>query len=212
MKIAVFLMINLIAMSLLNAEAMAQSALEQLKNFSRHTLSARGEFTQQTLKNGRPGATASGVTTTGSFVFARPGKFRWVYLKPYEQILVADGEKLWIYDKDLNQVTIKKLGAALGESPAAILFGSNELEKNFQLEDAGKRDGLDWLHATPKTRDTTFERISIGFQQGVPTAMELRDHFGQTSLLTFHHLIRHPAIQANEFNFEIPRGADVFEQ
>jgi outer membrane lipoprotein carrier protein len=187
--------------------ALAQTALEQLKTFTASTKSARGEFTQRVVKTGVPGSPA-----TGNFAFSRPGKFRWVYVKPYEQSLIADGEKLWIYDKDLNQVTIKKLGTALGESPAAILFGSNDLEKNFNLKDAGSRDGLVWLEATPKARDATFERVAIGFRNGVPEAMEMRDAFGQLSLLSFRNIVRNPSLDANEFSFEVPRGADVFNQ
>jgi outer membrane lipoprotein carrier protein len=187
--------------------ALAQTALEQLKTFTASTKSARGEFTQRVVKGGAPGNPA-----TGNFAFSRPGKFRWVYVKPYEQSLIADGEKLWIYDKDLNQVTIKKLGTALGESPAAILFGSNDLEKNFNLKDAGSRDGLVWLEATPKARDATFERVAIGFRNGVPEAMEMRDAFGQLSLLSFRNIVRNPSLDANEFSFEVPRGADVFNQ
>jgi outer membrane lipoprotein carrier protein len=98
--------------------------------------------------------------SSGTFVFARPGKFIWTYQKPYEQLLQADGETMYIYDKDLNQVTTRKLGNALGSSPAAILFGSNDLEKNFTLAEGGTRDGLEWLNATPKNKDTTFEQIA----------------------------------------------------
>jgi outer membrane lipoprotein carrier protein len=187
--------------------AWAQTALEQLKTFTASTKSARGEFTQRVVKSGAPGNPA-----TGNFAFSRPGKFRWIYIKPYEQSLIADGEKLWIYDKDLNQVTIKKLGAALGESPAAILFGSNDLEKNFNLKEAGTRDGLVWLEATPKARDATFEHVAIGFRNGAPEAMEMRDAFGQLSLLSFRNIVRNPSLDAAEFSFETPKGADVFHQ
>jgi outer membrane lipoprotein carrier protein len=96
---------------------------------------------------------------SGTFVFARPGKFIWTYTKPYEQVLQADGDKLYIYDKDLNQVTVKKLGDALGSSPAAILFGSNDLEKNFTLSEVGAKDGAGMLRAVPKNKDTSFEEI-----------------------------------------------------
>ena len=126
-------------------------------------------------------------------MFARPGKFIWTYQKPYEQLLQADGDQLYIYDKDLNQVTVKKLGDALGSSPAAILFGSNDLEKNFTLTEAGTRDGLEWLNATPKAKDTAFEQISIGLRNGTPEAMELQDSFGQTSVLTFQKFEKNPA-------------------
>lgn len=187
------------------------SALEQFKSFVSGTKSARGEFTQQQVKK----ANATGKATpnsSGTFVFARPGKFIWTYQKPYEQVLQADGDQLYIYDKDLNQVTIKKLGNALGSSPAAILFGSNDLEKNFTLSEAGERNGLEWLNATPKTKDTSFEQISIGLKDGVPQAMELKDNFGSTSVLTFKNFQRNPALGAQQFKFEVPKGADVFNQ
>ena len=133
------------------------SALDQFKSFVASTKSAKGEFTQRLVKADRAGSTAKiSKVASGTFVFARPGKFVWIYQKPYEQRLQADGEKLYIYDKDLNQVTIKKLGTALGSSPAAILFGSNDLENSFTLKEGGTREGVEWLEATPKTKDPTL--------------------------------------------------------
>ena len=165
------------------------SALDQFKSFVAGTKSAKGEFTQRLVKTDAAGKEAKVSTpSSGTFVFARPGKFIWLYQKPYEQLLQADGDKLYIYDKDLNQVTVKKLGDALGSSPAAILFGSNDLEKNFTLKEAGSKDGMEWLQATPKAKDTTFDQIGIGLKDGVPQAMELRDSFGQVSLLTFSQI------------------------
>ncbi|HEY6774602.1 MAG TPA: outer membrane lipoprotein carrier protein LolA, partial [Oxalicibacterium sp.] len=118
---------------------------------------------------------------------------------------------LYIYDKDLNQVTVKKLGDALGSSPAAILFGSNDLEKNFTLKEGETKDGMEWLEVVPKAKDTTFERIGIGMKNGVPAAMEVRDSFGQVSLLTFESFERNPPMPANQFKFTMPKGADVFQ-
>jgi outer membrane lipoprotein carrier protein len=184
------------------------SALEQFKTFVAGTKAAKGEFTQrQVRKADSVGKVAP--ASSGQFEFARPGKFIWVYQKPYEQLLQADGEQLFIYDKDLNQVTVKKLGDALGSSPAAILFGSNDLEKNFTLAEAGSREGLEWLKATPKNKDTSFEEIGIGLRNGVPEAMELRDTFGQTSVLSFKNFQRNPALGAAHFKFAVPKGADV---
>ncbi len=121
-------------------------AIEKLKTFIAATRSAQANFTQEVLdQNGKRIQSASGVMQ-----FQRPGRFRWTYRKPYEQIIVGDGAKFWLYDKDLNQVSVKKLDAALGSSPAALLAGSNEIERGFTLKDAGNRDGLDWLLATPK--------------------------------------------------------------
>jgi outer membrane lipoprotein carrier protein len=187
------------------------SALDQFKTFVSTTKAAKGEFVQKQVKSVGKGETAAN-SSSGTFLFARPGKFIWTYQKPYEQLLQADGQKLYIYDKDLNQVTVKQLGDALGSSPAAILFGSNDLEKNFTLKDAGAKDGLEWLEATPKTKDTTFDRIGIGLKDGVPQAMELRDSFGQVSVLTFRKFEKNPSIAADQFRFVVPKGADVFQQ
>src|SRR3970040_1833428 len=109
---------------------------------------------------------------------SRPGKFRWEYENPYEQTIVGDGSRLWIYDKDLNQVTVRKLDQALGASPAALLAGSNEIEQSYTLANLGRQEGLEWLEAVPKTRDTAFERIRLGFSGSTLQAMELRDQFG----------------------------------
>jgi outer membrane lipoprotein carrier protein len=198
---------TLIATTFLIAGAAHAAALDQFKSFVAGTKSARGEFTQtQVMK------TKTGKTSSGTFVFARPGKFIWTYQKPYEQLLQADGETLYLYDKDLNQVTTRKLGGALGSSPAAILFGSNDLEKNFTLAEAGTHDGLEWLNATPKSKDTTFEQIGIGLKDGIPQAMELKDNFGQTVMLKFTSFQRNPALGAQTFKFEVPKGAEVVSQ
>lgn len=197
------------ALTVTLAGTASASALEQFKTFVSGTKSARGEFSQQQVRS-TPGKVAA--VSTGTFVFARPGKFVWTYQKPYEQLLQADGDTLYIFDKDLNQVTTRKLGSALGSSPAAILFGSNDLEKNFTLSEAGTRDGLEWLDAKPKNKDTSFEQISIGLKDGVPQAMDLKDAFGQTSKLRFTNFQRNPTLAANFFKFEVPKGADVSAQ
>lgn len=200
------LAISVLTLAPIFAEA---SALDQFKSFVASTRTAKGEFTQRQVKMMDGTAKVSNVSS-GSFSFARPGKFIWSYQKPYQQLLQADGDKLYIFDKDLNQVTVKKLGDALASSPAAILFGSNDLEKNFDLKDAGTKDGLEWLEATPKSKDSTFEHIGIGLRNGVPEAMELRDAFGQISLLSFQHFQKNPAIPANGFTFVVPKGTDLF--
>ena len=198
-----------IALTLAFAGSAHATALDQFKSFVASTKAARGEFVQTQVKK----SDTSKVSTpaTGTFVFARPGKFIWTYVKPYEQLLQADGDQLYIYDKDLNQVTVKKLGDALGSSPAAILFGSNDLEKNFTLSEAPARDGLEWLNATPKAKDSQFQQISIGLRNGTPEAMELRDSFGQTSVLKFQKFEKNPSLGAQQFKFVVPKGADVFK-
>jgi outer membrane lipoprotein carrier protein len=186
------------------APARADS-LDQLRTFLTQTASARGEFVQRVA--GRNGATQP--VSSGRFVFQRPGKFRWSYEKPYEQLIVADGTRLVLFDKDLNQVTIRKLGAALPSSPASILFGSNDFEKEFDVTDAGMHDGLEWVQARPRAKDSTFERIDIGFRDGLPRAMRLADNFGQVTQLAFSGLERNPKLDAAAFSFTPPKGADV---
>ena len=182
-------------------------AIDQLHAFAANTRTAKGTFTQRVVSRSKKASEPN----TGDFVFARPGRFRWSYMKPYEQLLIADGEKLTIYDKDLNQVTVRKLGDALGGTPAAILFGNNELDKSFTLKDSGSHDGVEWLEAIPKAKDTTFEKISIGFRDGELAAMELRDALGQVTLLTFANVERNPPVNADTFKFTPPKGADVLQ-
>ena len=149
---------------------------------------------------------------TGTMQFSRPGKFRWEYQKPYEQTIVGDGSRLWIYDKDLNQVTVRKLDAALGASPAAILAGSNDIEKTYVLTAEGAKDGLDWLRAEPRNRDNAFERIRLGFSTTGLEAMELKDQFGQTTVIKFADIERNPKLAPDAFRFAPPKGADVISE
>jgi len=180
----------------------------KLKEFVAATHSAQADFTQVVLdQNGKRIQSASGVMQ-----FQRPGKFRWTYQKPYEQIIVGDGEKFWLYDVDLNQVTVKKLDAALGSSPAALLSGSNEIERDFTLKESGSQDGLDWLLATPKSIDSSFEKILMAFNaQAELVIMELNDQFGHKTVLRFSDLKRNPQLPPSQFKFVPPKGADVLE-
>ncbi|GAA4405067.1 outer membrane lipoprotein chaperone LolA [Quisquiliibacterium transsilvanicum] len=188
--------------------AHAQGAIEQLRRFVADTRSARGEFTQRTLK----GAGQSAQTASGRFAFSRPGRFRWEVLKPFEQLMVADGERVHFYDRDLAQVTVRKLANSLGASPAAILFGSNDLEKDFTLTDAGPFDGMDWLDAKPRSGDAGFDHIRIGFRDGLPGAMEVRDAFGRTTVFAFTGIERNAAVAPETFRFVPPKGADVIQE
>jgi outer membrane lipoprotein carrier protein len=203
------LLSGIAVMLALAAAAPAQaSAVAALREFLTQTKTARGEFTQQVTR----GQAAAAPPSSGTFYFERPGRFRWTYVKPYEQVLVADGERLFLYDKDLNQVTVKKISGALPASPASILFGGNEFERDFIVADAGNRDGLAWLTAVPRAKDSQFERIEIGFRDGVPAAMVLADSFGQISRLTFSRFERNAKLDAQLFRFVPPAGADVLEE
>ncbi|HEX6006876.1 MAG TPA: outer membrane lipoprotein chaperone LolA, partial [Burkholderiales bacterium] len=149
---------------------------------------------------------------SGTMEFSRPGKFRWVYHKPYEQVIVSDGSRLWIYDKDLNQVTVRSLDRALGSSPAALLAGKDVLEENYTLNNIGTQEGLEWVEAVPKRQDTAFERVRIGFGKTGLEAMELRDQFGQITVIKFADVERNPKLPAGTFEFKPPPGADVIRE
>ena len=197
----------LIALSIFMCAANAHAgAIEKLKTFIAATRSAQANFTQVVLdKNGKRIQSASGVMQ-----FQRPGKFRWTYQKPYEQIIVGDGAKFWLYDVDLNQVTVKKLDAALGSSPAALLAGSNEIERGFTLKESGSQDGLDWLQAVAKTQDGSFDKILMAFNaQSELAIMELSDMFGHKTVLRFSAMQRNPKLPEQQFQFTPPKGADV---
>ena len=202
----------LTASLLITSHAFA-GGIDDLKAFVSQVHSARGDFVQHqiTANKNASGAAAvkAGGEQSGNFVFARPGKFIWSYTKPYDQLLQADGETFYVYDKDLNQVTQRKLGAALGASPAAILFGSNDLEKSYNLRDVGVKGGIDWLELTPKSQDTQFQQIGIGFKDGNLAAMELHDVFGNVTLLTFTNVVKNPSLPNDAFKFTPPKGADV---
>jgi outer membrane lipoprotein carrier protein len=184
------------------------ASVDDLKSLLNQTTTAKARFAQAVLdKNNKTLQQA-----TGTMEFSRPGRFRWEYNKPYEQTIVGDGSRLWIYDKDLNQVTVRKLDRALGASPAALLAGSNEIEKNYTLKSAGTENGLDWLEAIPKTQDTAFERVRLGFGKTGLEAMELKDQFGQTTIIKFADLERNARISPDSFKFTPPKGAAVISE
>ncbi len=192
------------AAALLAAPAQA-AGIDRLNQFVSGTQSARGEFEQRIYNRDKKVIQES----RGSLAFARPGKFRWTYVKPYSQLIVGDGAKVWIYDEELNQVTVRKLDAALGATPAALLAGSNEAMKAFLLTEQGTHDGLEWLEAKPREKESTFESIRLGFNAGGLERMELTDTFGQTTVLRFSRLEANPRLDAALFRFSPPKGADV---
>lgn len=181
------------------------AAIEHLNDFLKNTRTLKAEFSQSVIgKNGRKPQNSSGTVA-----ISRPGKLRWEIVKPYPQLVVGDGEKIWVYDPELKQVTVRKAGQAIGGSPAALLAGNNDLDKNFSLKEAGDADGLSWLEATPKAADSGFERVRLGFAGSELRAMELLDTFGQTTLVRFSKIERNPAMPAPTFKFTPPVGADV---
>jgi outer membrane lipoprotein carrier protein len=199
---------SLLAWVVFGAAAARADSLQQLREFLAQTASARGEFSQTSSKG--PGSRGS-QPSSGYFEFARPGRFRWETKSPYQQVIVSDGARLYVYDPDLKQVTIKQVKGAIPASPASILFGSNDFERDFQVKSDGARDGIEWVLATPRSQDSSFERIRIGFRDGLPVAMELADSFGQTTELRFSGVQRNPKLDPGQFHFEPPKGADVLE-
>lgn len=180
-------------------------AIDQLHAFLQNTRTLKADFTQTVLsKNSRKPQQSSGL-----LAISRPGKLRWEIQKPYPQLVVGDGEKVWIYDPELQQVTVRKAGQAIGSSPAALLSGSNELEKNFSLKEAGTSESLDWVDAMPKTNDSGFEKVRMGFAAGDLKVMELLDSFGQTTVVRFSRIERNPALPNGNFRFSPPTGVDV---
>lgn len=196
----------LLLLGLLGCTSLAQaSGIAQLKAFWAETRSGRANFVQVVASN----SARKPQQSLGIMAFARPGKFRWSYEKPYQQLLVSDGSKLWSYDKDLEQVTIKKLGTALTGSPIALLSGENDLEKNFTLTEVGIADGLEIVDAVPRDKDSTFQRVRLGFADKTPRLMEVRDNFGQITTIVFSSFERNPVLAASLFTFTPPKGVDV---
>jgi outer membrane lipoprotein carrier protein len=183
----------------------SSASLERFSEFINQTLTARGKFEQKIFDRNRKLLQES----SGVLAFSRPGKFRWTYVKPYAQLIVGDGSKIWIYDEDLKQVTVKKLDQALGSTPAALLAGNNEAMRAFNLSDQGAKGGIEWLEALPRDKEGNFERIRMGFGSSGLEVMELLDSFGQTTVLKFTSLQRNPRLDPGLFRFSPPKGADV---
>jgi outer membrane lipoprotein carrier protein len=197
---------RLIAILALLAASPAQAAsLERFEAFLRTTQSARAEFEQKVFDRGGKLVQES----RGNFAFLRPGRFRWTTLGPARQDIVGDGERIWVHDPDLNQVTVRRLTRALGSTPAALLAGSSQVREAFEFSEAGQRDGLEWLEAKPRERDAGFERIRLGLGVSGVEAMELADHFGQTTVLRFSDVVRNLRLDASLFRFQPPQGTDV---
>ncbi len=191
-------------LSALVAQSAFALGIDQFRAFLKATPQARGSFTQSVIaKSGRKPQLSS-----GTFAFQRPGKFRWTYEKPYKQLLISDGKKLWSYDPDLNQVTVRKLGDALGSSPAALLAG-DALEDNFTLIDAGTADGLQFIEAVPASKEGAFQSVRIGMKDNLPRLMEVRDNFGQTTVINLGQIEGNVTLPADTFRFTPPKGADV---
>jgi len=197
-----------LVLALAGASGVAHAdAIERLRAFVADVKSGKASFTQTaTSADGKRSKTSS-----GEFEFQRPNRFRFVYTKPFEQVIVADGQRVWIYDADLNQASSRPLTKAIGATPAALLAGGT-LDNDFVLADDGSSDGIDWVRATPKAKDGPFRSMRIGFRGADLAAVDIVDAFGQRSLLRFGDMAANVALPAERFRFVPPKGADVVEQ
>lgn len=194
------------AMSVMAAPgAMAADARSQLDAFVKQVRSATGTFTQATQSSrGQPAPAQS-----GTFAFERPGKFRWAVEKPYEQLVLSDGKKLYQYDPDLAQVSVRSVGAAIGNAPAQVLFGEGSLEQSFNIQPLAAKENLQWLRATPRTAEAGFSHMDMGFDGNLPVRIDILDAFGQVTRVEFTTIVPNPGIPASQFTFVAPAGVDV---
>ena len=199
--------VALLALCLVVTLANAAS-IERLRSFVRDTQTARASFIQTvTDRQGRIVQRAS-----GELAISRPGHFRWTLEKPYQQVLVGDGERVWIFDPDLNQVVVRHNDRALGTTPAALLAGKEDVEHAFEWRDLPAKVGLDWLGAKPKDKESSFTDIRLGFNTGGLAALEVTDNFGQHTLISLFNFERNPKLSPELFKFTPPKGADVVGQ
>ena len=204
------------------AQGARAAGMDTLETFLRTVGSARADFTQVVTSPARDGQAARTRTSSGSFEFSRPGRFRFIYRKPFDQTIVADGQTLWLFDADLNQVTARKQAQVLGSTPAALIASAQDLralQAEFTIESAPARDGLEWVSATPRNRDGQLQNVQVGFiirAGGDKTvnlaALEILDNFGQRSSLRFSRVEINPALPADTFVFRPPPGADLIRQ
>ena len=186
--------------------------LKSLEKFVSTVQSGRAEFTQTVTSPAKEGQAPRVRTSSGSFEFARPNRFKFVYRKPFEQTIVGDGQTLWLFDADLNQVTARKQAEVLGSTPAALIASAPDLQalqQHFSLQAAPDRDGLQWVQATPKVREGALQSIRLGFADGALKVLEMTDNFAQRSVLNFKAMDLNPKLAADAFVFTPPKGADI---
>ncbi|VTU33584.1 outer membrane lipoprotein chaperone LolA [Variovorax sp. RA8] len=207
--------IPLVAFCVMAAGGAWAGGMESLEAFVKNAKSGRAEFTQTVTAPPKEGQPSRAKVSSGTFEFQRPGKFKFDYKKPFAQSIVADGETLWLYDADLNQVTQRKQSQALGSTPAALIASAPDLRAlhaDFTLEGTPERDGLQWVKASPKNKDGQLQNVQIGFQGDALASLEILDSFGQRSVLKFSKVEVNPPLPASTFQFKAPAGADVIRQ
>jgi outer membrane lipoprotein carrier protein len=180
--------------------------VQRLRNFLVKAGSLQADF-RQVVVNEKGEA---GKSSSGEFYLQRPGKFRWDYLKPFQQQIVSTSGKVWFYDTDLEQVTVKKLDESVGSTPALLLSGDISLDENFTMEQQGVDGDLMWIKLLPKNQESSFKYVLIGLNNDSLGGMELSDNFGQLTRIYFSNVILNPPLKQTLFEFKAPKGADVF--
>ena len=193
---------------LLISESIYASGLDDLQRFYNEIRSYSASFEQKVVDENLKLLESS----DGEFSIERPGKFRWHYTNPSEQLIVGDGKQVWIYDVELEQITHRQSDAAVSQTPAMLLSGEGDLGENFILEDAGQHEGLDWVRMIPKSRDSGFTDVHIGFADGKLQLLEMKDSFGQLTRMNFNNIKENIDIPEEVFTFIPPPGVDVIEE
>lgn len=192
-------------------------SLDSLALFLKQTRSMRADFVQVVAAPAKEGRPSKPKTSSGSFAFVRPSVFRFDYNKPFVQNIVADGKNLWLFDADLNQVTVRSQAQALGSTPASLIASASDLAtlgKEFELLAAPSEAGVDWVVAKPKVKDSSLQQVRIGLRredgQMVLAHLDIVDAFGTRSQMRFDKVDVNPSqLTASQFNFVPPKGADV---
>ncbi|WP_373975091.1 outer membrane lipoprotein chaperone LolA [Chitinibacter sp. SCUT-21] len=183
------------------------NSITELQTYLSNTKSLSANFTQSVRQ--KSGKTEN---SSGQFQLLRPGQFKWVYAKPYNQEIISNGQQIWLYDVDLAQVTIKPINKALDASPAAVLTGNNNLHQNFNLQSLPSKNGLNWVALNPKNKEASFAQIRIGLLKGQLNMMELDDQFNQTTIIQFDKVAHNQSVARSIFNFIPPKGVDVIRE
>lgn len=200
------LLLAVLCVTGLTATMARADSVADLKSWLRDTRTLKADFAQTSAGG------IGGGKSQGAMAISRPGKFRWSIIKPYNQLMVGDGSRIWLYDPELKQVIVRKSDKALGGSPAALLAGDNDVEQRFVLKADGEHGGAQWVIAEPKQNDTGFVRIRIGLSGNELKGMILEDSFGQTTTLIFSNVVRNADVPVSQFRFSPPAGADILKQ
>ncbi len=204
MKSIRYKLINAVCLFVLMPAALAATGTEMLKEFHKNVKSFEAEFRQKVVDDKNKELQAA----AGKMYLQRPGKFRWDYKEPDEQVIVSNGKKIWLYDQELEQVTIKTLKGMVGSTPARILSDTGSIDKNFVITEQGKKDGVTWIELKPKEEDPQFKSVRIGFGDTLKV-MQIKDNLDQVTTIEFSKLKKNPTLKASLFEFKIPEGVDV---